>query len=268
MHKFLIMAWVIWSAFAVGHASAAKFETFDSAVSASANGWTIIGTGVDGQTAGWIDSSSAGGVAGEAQFDARRGASLSYADSNLGVTINGNGGFSMSGKLNLVDLVGTPDLGNPPVLGFFSSTSQYLGIHFRGDFDDLGSDLAWGLRFETTGDGIRINSGGDATRKIAVGVPRTFLLSYDPSIGTYGTVHAEVSGAGAAIDSALSEGNRDLLNGMAFNLAGLIKSSTGANVNGVNLRLDDLNYTGVAVPEPATFAITMLSLDWDNHETY
>jgi hypothetical protein len=166
----------------------------------------------------------------------------------------------MNGKLNLVGLVGTPDLGNPPILGFFSSASQYLGIHFRGDFDDLGSDLAWGLRFETTGDGIRVNSGGDATRKIAVGVPRTFLLSYDPTIGSFGTIHAEVSGAGAAIDHALSEGNRDLLNGMSFNMAGLIKTATGTNVNSVNLRLDDLNYTGVPVPEPATQILALALL--------
>jgi hypothetical protein len=210
--------------------------------------------------AGWIGTSDAGGAAGEAQFDVRRGASVSYADSNLGLTINGNGGFSMSGKLNVAGLVGTPDLGNPPILGFFSSATQFVGIHFRGDFDDLGSDLAWGLRFATTGDGLRVNAGGDATRKITVGVPRTFSLSYEPGIGTFGTIHAEVSGAGAPIDHALSETNRDLLNGMAFNMAGLIKSATGPDANGINLRLDDLNYTGNAVPEPTTQFMAMFLL--------
>jgi hypothetical protein len=257
MRRCFVTAWVICSVLSIESASAAKVETFDSAASAAAHGWSVVGTGLDGQTAGWIGSSDAGGSPGEAQFDVRRGASVLYADSNLGVTINGIGGFSMSGKLNLVGLVGTPDLGNPPILGFFTSPTQFLGIHLRGDFDDLGSDLAWGVRFATTGDGLRINAGGDATRKIGVGVPRTFLLSYDPSLGPFGTIHAEVSGAGAAIDSALSETNRDLLNGVALNLAGLIKSSTGANTNGINLRVDDLNYTGVAVPEPATPLVAM-----------
>ncbi len=238
---------------------AAKLETFNSAASAAANGWTAVGNGVDGQAAGWIGTNSAGGAAGEAQFDVLRGGLVSYADSNLGLTVNGSGGFSMSGKLNLVGLVNTPDLGNPPVLGFFSSTTQFLGITFRGDFDDLGSDLAWGLRFSTTGDGIRINAGGDASRKIAVGVPRTFSLNYDPTVGAFGTITAEISGAGAPITHALSEGNRDLLNGVSFNMAGLIKSATGANANGVNLRLDDLEYTGVAtIPEPMSVTLALL----------
>jgi hypothetical protein len=237
---------------------AAKMETFDSAASAASHGWSAIGSGSDGQTAGWIGSNDAGGAAGEAQFDVRRGASVSYADSNLGVTVNGTGGFAITGKLNLVGLNGVPDLGNPPILGFFSSATEFLGIAFRGDFDDLGNDLAWGLRFSTTGDGLRIGDGGDATRKIGVNVARTFSLTYDPITGANGTITASISGAGSPIVHALSATNRSLLDSVAFNMAGLIKSATGANSNGINLRLDDLNYTGV--PEPATCLILVIGL--------
>lgn len=259
MKKIVFSVVMVLLGFSPQLLQAAKLESFNSAASAAANGWTAVGNGVDGQAAGWIETSSAGGAAGEAQFDVLRGGLVSYADGNLGLTVNGTGGFSMSGKLNLVGLVNTPDLGNPPVLGFFSSATQFVGITFRGDFDDLGSDLAWGLRFSTTGDGLRINDGGDASRKIGIGVPRTFSLNYDPMIGAFGTITAEISGAGAPITHALSEGNRDLLNGVSFNLAGLIKSATGANANGINLRLDDLEYTGVpAIPEPTTIIMALI----------
>ena len=245
---------------AAAPAMAAKYESFDSAASSAAHGWSAVGNGVDDQTVGWSATNAAGGAVGEAQFSVKRGVQASYADGNLGLTLNGNGAFSMTGKLTVAALSGTPDTGNPPALGFFSSATEFIGITFRGDFDDLGNDLAWGLRFATTGDGLRIASGGDASRKLSLNVPRTFSLSYDPAAGAFGVVTAEVSGAGSPIVSALSEGNRDLLNGVAFSSAGLIKQAVGAAPNGMDLRLDDLTYTGNAIPEPTTLTISLLGL--------
>lgn len=241
-------------------AFAVKFEAFETAASAAAHGWAAVGNGLDSQIVGWSNSNDAGGAAGEAQVDVKRGALASYADSNLGMVINGSGGFSIAGKLNVVTLVEVPDLGNPPILGFFNSSSQYLGLMFRGDFDELGSDLSWGLRFSTTGDGIRISSGGDASRKIMLGTPHDFSLVYDPAVGSFGTLTVSVSGAGDPIVHALSETNRDLLNGAAFNMVGVIKSATGADANGINLRLDDLTYTGVPVPEPSSLVTGFIGL--------
>lgn len=260
MQKRLPGAVILLATVLTSSASAIKTESFNSASSAAVHGWSAMGSGVSGQTAGWVGTDDAGGASGEAQFNVRRGSFLSYADSNLGMTINGSNGFTMSGNLNVAGLVGTPDLGFTPILGFFSSATEYLGIHFRGDFDELGSDVAWGLRFATTSDDIRVNSGGDTTREIVVGVPRMFSLSYDPLAGAFGTITAEVSGAGSPIVHSLSETNRDLLNGVSFNMAGMMKQGNSADSNGINIRFDDLTYTGVAVvPEPSS-AVLMLGL--------
>src|SRR5262245_5536465 len=81
-------------------ARADKFETFDSAESAAANGWVVSGSGSGGGTAGWAGTNLAGGAApGEAQFDPSRGPMMSYQDTNLGTTINGNAPFKFQGSL-------------------------------------------------------------------------------------------------------------------------------------------------------------------------
>lgn len=228
-------------------ASADKTESFNSAASAAANGWTVVGTGLDGQVAGWIDTMDAGGTGGEAQYDVRRGAELSYADTNLGLVVNGNGGFTMSGKINVVGHLGVPDTGFPSILGFFSTTQDYIGFFFRGDDADLGlTEAAWGLRFENTGDGIRIGSGGDFSRILTEDVPRTFSLVYDPAAGSFGSIVASISDAGNPITHFLSETNRTLLNEASFTKFGLMKRGNGANPNGLDIRIDDVTYTGVA----------------------
>jgi hypothetical protein len=247
--------WCLWLLFvaAAGQAAAALTETFDSAASAAANGWVATGNGVDGQVVGWINTNEAGGIAGEAQYDVKRGGETSYLDTTLDATLNGNVGFSASGNLNVVGLIGTPDLGNPPVLGFQSSPTDFLGIFFRGDADDLGPDLAWGLRFVTSSDGIRMQGGGDASRKIGTNVARTFALAYDPNAGTYGTVTASITGAGAPISIALNESQRDFLNAVSYNGFGLSHPATGPNIHTIQLRLDNLTY-GV-IPEPSSLAM-------------
>ena len=233
-------------------AQADKTQTFDSAASAAAGGWVATGNGLDGQLAGFINENQAGGTPGEAQFSVFRGAELSYLDTNLGMVVNGNGGFSMTGKLNYVANTEVPDLGFHPILGFSSSPSDYIGIMFRGDVDDLQSDLAWGLRFENSGDGIRVNAGGDFTRIITQGVPRTFSLVYDPNDGSFGTITASVSGAGNAIVHSLSDTNRTLLSEAMYMRFGIIHHATAVDQgHGEELRFDDLTYTGVPTTPPA-----------------
>src|SRR5262245_35886316 len=109
---------VLLNAIQVRCAKGDKTESFDTAASAAADGWVAAGSGVDGQTAGQIATNAAGGAPGEAQFDVFRGAELSYLDTNLGMVINGNGGFSMTGKLNFIGQTSIPDLGFHPVVGF------------------------------------------------------------------------------------------------------------------------------------------------------
>jgi hypothetical protein len=241
----LISCTVIMVAIA-GVANADKTQTFDTAASAAAGGWVASGSGVDNQVAGFINENLAGGAPGEAQFDVFRGAELSYLDTNLGVIVNGNGGFNMTGKLNYIGNTAIPDLGFHPILGFSSGPSDYIGIMFRGDVDDLLDGLAWGLRFENSGDGIRVNAGGDFSRVMAQNVPRTFSLVFDPTAGSFGTITASVSDAGNPIVHSLSETNRRLLSEAAYNRFGIFHHATGVDLgHGEKLRFDDLTYTGV-----------------------
>lgn len=234
-------------------AFAVKSENFNSAASAAANGWVAVGNGVDGQAVGWIDSNEAGGVAGEAQYDVSRGGETSYADNNLGMVINGNGAFQMSGKLDLKGFV-SGDTGFPPVLGFFSSPRDYVGIFFRAE-----AGINWGLRFETQFSGIIEGQGGGPTHHLNVGTPYDFTLSYDPNEGAFGTIRANVIGAGPEIVYALAEGHRDTLNLRAFNKAGFFKRGNGFEPESLQLRADNLTYTGVSVvPEPSTLMLAML----------
>jgi hypothetical protein len=246
MVKKIVVGFIFVIVVSVATAKADKTQTFDSAASAAAGGWVATGSGTDNQVAGFINENLAGGAPGEAQFDVFRGAELSYLDTNLGMVVNGNGGFSMTGKLNYIGNTAVPDLGFHPILGFSSGPNDYIGIMFRGDVDDLQDGLAWGLRFENTGDGIRVNGGGDFSRVMAQNVPRTFSLVYDPNAGSFGTITASVSDAGNQIVHNLSETNRNLLNAASYTRFGIMHHATAVDLgHGEKLRFDDLTYTGV-----------------------
>jgi hypothetical protein len=242
---------------AVSTANAALIsESFDSAASASANGWVAVGNGVDGQVVGWANDNLAGGVAGEGQFNVSRGAETRYADTTLGMTINGNtsGGFTMSGLLNITAIGAGGDTGVPPILGFFSSPTDYLGIMFRNE-----GALNWGIRMVKTGDGIVLGDGGGPDRNLALNTSRTFSMTFDPTLGANGTITASVSDAGAPISFELSPFQRFQLNSMSFDNFGLFKQGNGADQNEfVRLRIDNVSYTGVGVPEPSTLTLVML----------
>jgi hypothetical protein len=168
-----------------------------------------------------------------------------YADTTLGMVINGIGGFSMTGRLNLTGVVGG-DTGFPPNIGFFSTPSDYVAIMFRAE-----AGVNWGLRFETTANGIIVGQGGEPSRKLTVGTSYPFTLSYDPSEGAFGTIRAQVIGAGPEIVHALPEAHRNVLNVVAFDKAGFFKRGNAFENESLQLRADNLNYTGV--PEPTTF---------------
>lgn len=231
-------------------------ETFDTAGSAAANGWVAVGNGVDGQVVGWINDNQAGGTAGEGQFDVSRGGETSYADTSLGLTINGttSGGFTMSGLLNVTAIGAGGDTGVPPILGFFSSPNDFLGIMFRNE-----GALNWGIRMVKTGDGIVLGDGGGPDRNLGLNTSRTFSLTFDPTVGANGTIMASVSGAGSSISYPLSAFQRFQLNSMSFDKFGLFKPGNAADPNEfVRLRIDNVSYTGVTVPEPS--ALTLVTL--------
>ena len=95
-------------------------------------------------------------------------------------------------------------------------------------------------------------AGGDFTRIITQGVPRTFSLVYDPNGESFGTITASVSGAGNAIVHSLSETNRTLLSEAMYMQFGIIHHATAVDQgHGEELRFDDLTYTGVPTTPPA-----------------
>jgi hypothetical protein len=226
-----------------------KTETFDSAASAAANGWTATGSGVDAQIAGWIDTNDAGGAApGEAQYDVARGAELGYFDANIGMTVGAGTAFSATGKLNYFGRAAGADTGFPPNLGFFGTAGEFIGIFFRSD-GDIGGGVAWGLRWATdeTGNDLRFNAGGDFSRILTLGQPYEFSLAYDPAEGSFGSITASVTGAGDEIKYFISEGRADNMTSTTLDKFGFIKTGNGPDPNdAMQLRMDDVTYTGVA----------------------
>src|SRR5215213_5455343 len=80
-------------------------EIFDSAASATLNGWVASGDGINGQVAGWSSTSEAGGAAageGRAQLSKGWPARDGYRDLTIGGAFTVNQGFSFSGKLDLL----------------------------------------------------------------------------------------------------------------------------------------------------------------------
>ncbi len=245
-----------------GFANAATVtETFDTAASAAANGWVVVGSGVDNNVAGWINTNDAGGVAGEAQADFRRSTGdVYYADTNLGLSVSGNAGFTFSGKMDILSIIGTPDFGNHARMTYFSASDlgDRLGIVFT---DDGFGVLRWGIVLDVDGNftwasgfvGTTINNAG-------TNVDRTFSFTYDPTIGN-GQITASVSGAGGPVIRNLTAGERTQLNGLSLDAFGFFKpTASGTQDIGANFRFDDVTYTHVAVPEPSSIVMAFAAI--------
>jgi hypothetical protein len=252
-NRFCAFTLALMVSLASATAKGDKTETFDSAASAAAHGWTATGSGVDAQIAGWIETNDAGGAApGEAQYDVARGAELGYFDANIGMTVGAGTAFSATGKLNYFGKgAGVPDTGFPPILGFFGSSGEFVGIFFRGDEADLGDDLSWGLRWRTdeAGDDLRASLGGDFSRILTQGQSYDFSLAYDPTEGAFGSITASVAGAGGEIKYFISEGRSPSMTATALDKFGFIKIGNAPDPDhAIQLRMDDVTYTGVASP--------------------
>jgi hypothetical protein len=229
-------------------ARAVKTEAFDTAASAAANGWSIVGSGAGGGTAGWVGTSAAGGAAaGEAQFDPNRGPEISYLDTNLGMTINGSAPWSFAGKLAWLGDgdFSDADTGIPPVVGFSSDANNFIGFILRAD----GHYPAWGLRYLKNG-AIVYGAGGDENRLLPFGTPTTFSMGYDPNEGNFGTLRVSfgLNFFGVVppdIVWTLTSEQRSSLEAEAYTRAGFFKPTTDVGDSGLELRFDDLTYTGL-----------------------
>lgn len=228
-------------------AQADKTETFDSAESAAANGWSVSGSGAGGGTAGWIGTSAAGGAAaGEARFDPNRGPALSYLDSNLGTTIHGNAPFKFTGNVAWVGNgdFADADTGTPIVIGFSSESNDYIGFVLRAD----GNYPSWQVRYVNNGVNEFVG-GGDENNLLPFNSPTTFAMNYDPNEGEFGTMRVSFSlnffgQQPPEIVWALNDDQRTKFNDEAFTRAGFLKAGNAVDNSGTELRFDDLVYTG------------------------
>jgi hypothetical protein len=229
-------------------ARADKFETFDSAESAAANGWSASGSGGGGGTAGWVGTNLAGGAApGEAQFDPNRGPALSYLDTNLGMTINGSIPWNFSGTIAWIGNgdFQDADTGTAPVIGFSSDDNNYVGFVLRAD----GTYPSWQVRYVKGGE-IQFVEGGNDNHLLPFETPTTFSMGYNPNEGEFGTLKVSFSlnffgQVPPEIVWALNAEQRLSLEAEAYTRAGFFKVGNGIDNSGMELRLDDLTYTGV-----------------------
>jgi hypothetical protein len=228
-------------------ARADKTETFDSAESAAANGWSVSGSGGGGGAAGWIGTNNAGGAApGEAQFDPSRGPFLSYQDTNLGTTINGNSPFKFQGTLKWIGNgdYADADTGTPPTIGFSDADGAFIGLVLRAD----GNYPSWQSRYSRAGTVVVIGGGTD-TQLLPFGTATQFSMNYNPGEGEFGVMRFNFSlnyfgVVPPEVVWTLDAAQRESLNGAAFDRAGFFKLTNASDNSGMELRFDDLTYTG------------------------
>jgi hypothetical protein len=240
-------------------------ETFDSAASATANGWTALGDGVNGQVVGWSNTSDAGGTAGEGRAQLTKGwpARDGYRDLTIGGAFNINNAFSFSGQLDVFFNNTDVEAVN---IGYSSTTTDHVaGIMVSRD--NTTGEYRWGVIFSspigsngTSGNQVDIFAGLGPTRTLTSGVDRTFTFSYDPAgNGGLGTVTASVSGAGDPVTVNLSSLQRTELGDTSWNAFGINRIPLGlvsSASNQADFRLDNLTYT--VVPEPTATAALLL----------
>jgi hypothetical protein len=236
-------------------------ETFDSAASATANGWVATGDATNGQVAGWSGTNDAGGSLGEGRAQLTKGwpSRDGYRDMTLGGAFTVNDALSFTGKLDYFMSNGDAE---QVVLGYSSTTRDSVAA--VGFVKNATSGLYhWGV-FLTSPNGaatqLDVFSGFDVSRVVAANTDRTVSFAYDPAANSgLGSVTASVSGAGAPITVNLASFQRSDLSDATYDAFGMNRVPLGlvaSASNQADFRFDDMTYT--VVPEPATAALTLL----------
>jgi hypothetical protein len=222
-------------------------ETFDSAESTAANGWTASGNEANGNNFGWSNSNEAGGTAGEAGgFFARSTAYGSYADTSGG-TLSRTHTLNMSGSFRLRNgylFEGKFYIGffDPASLVSGQAPANFVGISFaepEADPEDpfLGTALVIG------------NGGSDSG---VINLPQdttlAFNLTWTGSPDGSGTLTGTLAGTDI--------GTMNVAAGSAnFTAFGLLGGGNSYDLSYLTTEayFDNLTYTKVA---PASYTIT------------
>jgi hypothetical protein len=244
-------------------------ETFDTAASAAANGWSANNNTISGNNFGFSATNNTGGTpAGEAGgVFARSGVVGYYADTNLGGSFGRGNAFSASGEFDMTAISTAPAFDGSFGMGYFDSAGNTVLPLNDGNLDQAGvifgeqsgtSLRAWAtIKFA---DGTTVQ---DPTPLILSGLntDRTFTLDFDPMGGANNAGQLEItfSGAGGGTTSVdLLAAHADLefdLN--AFGMFAIDHTTANAGMT-VTAFLDNLTYSSFAlqqaVPEPASLA--------------
>jgi hypothetical protein len=242
-------------------------QTFDTAASATAAGWTELNSRTAPQNFGFSATANAGGPAGEAggtffrQPTATAGAGAYYADTAIGL-LNINQPMTFTTKWNSVDrnseiyvgffntAFGAPPQGTaqqsvlPNFLGFrIDDTRVYVeAISARGN--PIGSDPS------DEGTDVIINEGGTPLTENTVHT-LTFTFTPDPG-GGVGTVTGQIDNQ-PAVTATSGRGDDEFSSG--FNAFGLHTKGGGDSPQGPqNMFFDNITYTS-AIPEPASLGL-------------
>jgi hypothetical protein len=261
-HRFVLAAGIPTLLLTSVAGAALVTETFDSAASASANGWTATGDGVNGQVVGWSNTSDAGGTAGEGRAQLTKGwpSRDGYRDVTLGGAFTVNNAMEFTGKFDLAANSGDAE---QIVFGYSSTTrDSAAGILFVRN--STTGAYQWGLLISSPDGSVRttldVFGGFDASRAVTPGVDRTISFAYDPSAnGGNGSVTGSVSGAGDPLTINLTANQRAELGDATYDAFGLNRVPLGlfsSTSNQADFRFDNLTYT--VVPEPTATAMLLL----------
>ena len=163
----------------VGQTSTAAIQTENFDVDP---GWTVVGSGVNGNDFGYQAASSyAGGSPGEGGGRFTRSDFVTYyADTDLGGTLTLDQPFSASGKFSHTD-ADWPDFGWPEIVGHFSPTGYgRIGVGFT---DTSTPNLHWRATILTND---FFTSFGSTPVLVTPNVEHTWAYEWDPDGGTSG----------------------------------------------------------------------------------
>jgi autotransporter-associated beta strand protein len=230
-------------------------ETFDSAASTAANGWTGSGNTANNNSYGWSDTQN---VPGDAQGEAggvfaRTSAFAYFADTNGG-TLTRTDTLNMSGKFKLLN----DNYDGSFRLGFFNTADvgeNFVGISFVEPEGGTGDPFR--------GYAVVGGTGGAGTGIIPLTqtVTITFDLTWTPAVEEDGS--GTLTGTITVPDPDFPEEDPDITNVNVavaagegtFNAFGLASGGSNNNQNQktAGCYFDDLTYTAVA---PTTYTIT------------
>jgi uncharacterized repeat protein (TIGR02543 family) len=222
-------------------------ETFDTAESTAANGWTGSGNTngglpVDGNNFGWFEVDNVLGTPGEAGGIFARSLSYRYFADTNGGTLSRTGTLVMSGSFYLEN----SDFDGTFKIGFFNTAAvatNFVGIAFSEPSGGIANPFRGYAEVAGTGGA----SSGPTPIELNQAETLTYNLTWTGQPDGSGTLSGTL--AGTAVNVAVAAGSG------TFNAFGIVTGGMGTNVNENTgpCFFDDLTYTEVT---PVTVTIT------------